>query len=103
MKRLLMGIAQKLAITTPIRRCTDLLEREAMEPMEPTARLVALCKAAGASQYFSGPSARGYLDPLLNTGIRAALPMVSSFQVQIVPHLRACCCGSGCRSNNCPT
>jgi hypothetical protein len=61
-ERLLMGIAQKLAITTPIRRCTDLLEREAMELMEPTARLVALCKAAGASEYLSGPNARGYLD-----------------------------------------
>jgi WbqC-like protein family len=61
-ERLLVGVAHKLAITTPIRRCNDLLEREVMERLEPTARLVALCKATGASEYLSGPNARGYLD-----------------------------------------
>ena len=59
---LLTAIARKLGIATPIRRCTGLLERGAMEAMDPTARLLALCKVAGASNYLSGPNARGYLD-----------------------------------------
>ena len=59
---LLTAIARKLGIATPIRRCTGLLERGAMEAIDPTARLLALCKVAGASNYLSGPNARGYLD-----------------------------------------
>jgi hypothetical protein len=61
-EQLLIAIARKLNIMSPIRRCTDLLERQAMKEMDPTERLLALCKATGASDYLSGPSARGYLD-----------------------------------------
>ena len=34
----------------------------AVEEKDPTARLVALCLAAGATRYISGPSARDYID-----------------------------------------
>jgi hypothetical protein len=45
-----------------------------MAAMDPTARLLALCQATGASAYLSGPSARGYLDEARfnEAGIRVA-------------------------------
>jgi hypothetical protein len=51
-----------LNIHVAIRRCTDLLGRDELIAMEPTARLLALCQAAGAKRYRSGPAARSYLD-----------------------------------------
>ncbi len=61
----LRALCGRLGITTTIRRCVDLLDRGAMAAMNPTARLLALCSAAGATRYISGPSARAYLDPEL--------------------------------------
>lgn len=60
---LLRGICGRLGLTTPIRRCTDLLDRDAMREMSPTERLVKLAVAAGATHYISGPAAKAYLDP----------------------------------------
>lgn len=51
-----------LGITTPLLRDVDLLPRETLDALDPTARLVALAAAAGATHYLSGPSARAYLD-----------------------------------------
>jgi len=41
-----------------------------------TERLVALCKAAGADRYLSGPSAKGYIDESLFTDAAIALSYV---------------------------
>jgi hypothetical protein len=60
---LLRGICGRLGLNMPIRRCTDLLDREAMRGMEPTERLVQIAIAAGATCYVSGPAAKAYLDP----------------------------------------
>lgn len=51
-----------LGIATPFLRDIDLLPREELTALDPTARLVALAAAAGATHYLSGPSARSYLD-----------------------------------------
>jgi WbqC-like protein family len=61
-ERLIKSVAEKLAIKTPIRGCTSLIERAAMAAMDATERLVALCVAAGAGRYLSGPAAKDYLD-----------------------------------------
>ncbi len=59
----LRALCGRLGITTAIRHCVDLVDRGAMAAMDPTTRLLALCSAAGATRYISGPSARAYLDP----------------------------------------
>ncbi len=59
----LRALCGRLGLTTAIRHCVDLIDRGAMAAMDPTARLLALCSAAGATRYISGPSARAYLDP----------------------------------------
>jgi hypothetical protein len=51
-----------LDISTPLLRDIDLLERAQLEALDPTARLVELAAAAGATEYLSGPAARSYLD-----------------------------------------
>lgn len=56
-RRFLETIMEVLGITTPLRWSTD-YEAEGTK----TDRLVALCRAAGASDYLSGPRARSYLD-----------------------------------------
>jgi hypothetical protein len=53
----LVELCDLLGIRTRIRRDTDYHLREGR-----TERLVALCRAAGADAYLSGPSARAYLD-----------------------------------------
>jgi WbqC-like protein family len=62
-ERLLNAIARRLGIKTGIRRSTELLDRVEMKEMDPTARIIALCRAAGADRYLSGAAARAYLDP----------------------------------------
>lgn len=56
-RRLLETVMNVLGIRTPLRWSTEY-------PVEgaKTERLVALCRAAGASEYVSGPSARAYLE-----------------------------------------
>jgi hypothetical protein len=50
-------ICNLLGINTPITRSTDYAHHGTK-----TERLVSLCKAAGATEYLSGPSARAYMD-----------------------------------------
>lgn len=64
-ERLLTAICARLGIATPMRRCTDLIDPSEMAEMEPSVRLLALCRAAGAQRYLSGPTARSYLDESL--------------------------------------
>jgi hypothetical protein len=61
-EHLLNTLCGLLGISTPICRAADLLPRSELLAMEATARLVQLCKAAGADCYLSGPAARDYLD-----------------------------------------
>jgi hypothetical protein len=59
---LLRAICERLGLAMPIRRCTDVLDRDAMREMDATERLVRLAEAAGATRYLSGPAAKAYLD-----------------------------------------
>ncbi len=59
---LIRHISAKLEVATPIRRCTDVLDRQALLSMEPTERLLRLCLAAHATHYISGPAAKDYLN-----------------------------------------
>ncbi len=55
---LLEQIAGQLGITTPVSLDTEFLPLEG----SPTERLVALCRAAGATQYLTGPAGLDYLE-----------------------------------------
>lgn len=61
-EKLLRAICDRLGLTMPIRRCTDVLGRDALREMDPTQRLLRLAEAAGATCYLSGPAAKAYLD-----------------------------------------
>jgi hypothetical protein len=60
--RLLIGIAERLGITTPISRSTDFIPRDVQNALDKNMRTLAVCRAAGANCYLSGPAARNYLD-----------------------------------------
>jgi hypothetical protein len=62
---LLGEICIRLGISTPIIRCTDIVDRSELLHIEPTQRLLNLCRAAGATHYLSGPAARAYMDTSL--------------------------------------
>jgi hypothetical protein len=64
-EQLLRAIASRLGLGAPLRRCTDLLDRAEMARMDANTRLLALCQAAKAERYLSGPAARDYLDESL--------------------------------------
>jgi hypothetical protein len=59
---LLEAIARRIGIGTRIEPSSAVLPREALVAMEPTQRLLELCRAAGARRYLSGPAAKAYLD-----------------------------------------
>lgn len=61
-QRLTAALCDLLGIATPLLRDIDLVERERLDSLDPTARLVDLAAAADATTYLSGPSARSYLD-----------------------------------------
>ncbi|WCS26431.1 WbqC family protein [Methylobacterium sp. NMS14P] len=61
-QHLTQSIATALGLTTRFTADVDLIPREDLRAMDPTARLIALAAAAGATHYLSGPSARAYLD-----------------------------------------
>jgi hypothetical protein len=61
-ERLIRAVCARLGIAVPLRRCSDVLDREALRAMDPTERLVSLAGALGAARYLSGPAARAYLD-----------------------------------------
>ena len=51
-----------LNIATPILRDVDLIERDRLQALNPTARLVELVAAVNGNEYLSGPAAQSYLD-----------------------------------------
>ena len=61
-EHLIRGVCEILGLDTDIRRDTDLIQARDLARMEATERLLALCRAAGATKYVSGPSARDYLE-----------------------------------------
>jgi hypothetical protein len=61
-EHLLVAVSRRLGIATPFRHCIELVDRREMAAMDPSARLLALCRAAKAERYLSGPAARDYLD-----------------------------------------
>ncbi|MBB3770788.1 hypothetical protein FHS55_001383 [Angulomicrobium tetraedrale] len=68
-ERLLRALARELGILTRFTRSTDYLCHEPMLALEKTERLLALCQAATATHYLSGPAARDYLDEaVMNAG-----------------------------------
>jgi hypothetical protein len=60
--RLLIGVAERLGITTPISRSTDFIPRDVQGALDKNMRTLAVCRAAGANRYLSGPAARSYID-----------------------------------------
>jgi hypothetical protein len=61
-EQLLRALCERLGITVPIRRCSDVLDRSALRSMRPAERLLAIATELGSTRYLSGPSARDYLD-----------------------------------------
>jgi hypothetical protein len=55
-------ICHRLGISTSLRRCADVIDRNRLRSMEATERLVEIVKALGANRYLTGPTARAYLD-----------------------------------------
>lgn len=74
----LATLAELLGITTPLTSSSD------YEPPagSPTSRLVALCRAAGAGRYLSGPSGRDYIEEDL---FKEAGIMIEYFDYQGYP------------------
>jgi hypothetical protein len=60
-ERTLRALCQRLNIPVTIWRCSEVIARERLLPLEATERLVALAAALGASRYLTGPAARDYL------------------------------------------
>jgi hypothetical protein len=53
----LRKICERLGIATPLRRSSEF-----HTPSGKNERLIAICSQAGATEYVSGPAARGYMD-----------------------------------------
>lgn len=70
-RHLLFAVCEYLSISTPLTRCVEILPRTELVALEPSARLVRLCQATGATRYLTGPAAKNYLDQerLENAGI----------------------------------
>ena len=70
-RKLIDRVCDRLGITTPVALSTDYFTLQELDAFEPTQRLLALCQAAGATSYLSGPAARAYMDTSLfsNQGI----------------------------------
>ncbi|WP_084327506.1 WbqC family protein [Salinarimonas rosea] len=64
-RELLVAFARRLGIATPIVPCDAVLPRADLLAMDPSRRLLELCRALGATRYLSGPAARDYLDVAL--------------------------------------
>jgi hypothetical protein len=56
------AVCRRLGIATRLSWSADYLSLAALDDLGATQRLVALCRAAGASFYLSGPAAKSYLD-----------------------------------------
>ena len=61
-ERLIGEMCRCLEIGVPIRRCETVIDRSSLQAMDPTDRLIELCRTAGATRYLSGPAARSYME-----------------------------------------
>jgi hypothetical protein len=59
---ILKKLCARLAIDTPLRRCSDIIDLSEGRSGDSSERLLALCQELGATSYLSGPSAKCYLD-----------------------------------------
>lgn len=68
---LIRGLCARLGIGTAILRDTALIGRAALAAMDPSERLAALAREAGAARYLTGPAARAYMSeaPFAERGI----------------------------------
>ena len=89
-------LARALGIATPLRLASELLGAAASSSLGATARLVALCRAAGADTYLAGPHGAGYMDlaEFADAGIavlaqRYEHPRYAQLHGEFVPHLSA--------------
>jgi len=60
--RLLIGIAERLGISTPIVHSTEFVSRDRQNAIDKNLRTMEVCHAAGATCYLSGPAAKVYLN-----------------------------------------
>ena len=86
-QQLMRAFCAILGIATPLLRDVDLLPRERLGALDPTARLVALAAAAGATRYLSGPAAQSYLDRDRFTARGIAVEWMSYAGLQRYPQL----------------
>ena len=89
-------LARALGIATPLRLASELLGATDASSLGATARLVALCRAAGADTYLAGPHGAGYMDlaEFAAAGIavlaqRYEHPRYAQLHGEFVPHLSA--------------
>jgi hypothetical protein len=61
-RHLICALCERIGITTPVVGCGEVLGRDALVAMDPSDRLLELCKAAQATHYLSGPAAKDYLN-----------------------------------------
>ena len=61
-EKLIRAVCERLDIAVRLRRCCEVIDRETLQAMSRTERLVALAKAAGATRYLTGPAAKSYLE-----------------------------------------
>ena len=61
-EKLIRAVCERLEIAVRLRRCCEVIDRETLQAMNRTERLVALAKAVGASRYLTGPAAKSYLE-----------------------------------------
>lgn len=61
-RRMLRAISDRLGITVPILRCSEVLDRGTLGKITASERLLSLAKARCASCYLTGPAAKDYLD-----------------------------------------
>ena len=85
-------LARRVGITTPVRLASDL----GVTSTDPTGRLVALCRAAGADTYLAGSAGPGYMDlaqfAAAGIGVRGQRyehPVYPQVHGEFVPHLSA--------------
>ncbi len=85
--RLLIGIAARLGITTPIVHSSEILPRDTLNALDKNARTLAICQAVGATCYLSGPAAKAYLDEGLLGGLGIEVAWMNYEGYPVYPQL----------------
>jgi hypothetical protein len=87
-RRFLDLIAAQLHIETPILWSTDIERPETVDGDARNDRLISICTALGATEYVSGPAARGYLDDeaFAAAGVRVRWARYEDYREYPQPH-----------------